>query len=164
MWYGQCVICDNVCNDHVSNLSRLACRWVRQPAGAIWLSIILCDLRVNESPCNCFSLSLRVAIVVVAIVGGHNHGDGATMLVMMEIMAVLWRWRSKAEEEKAIPCHNINCMWCLFFYAPYCLLGCDRKGSMIRWYLSLNIKIISPLVCTVAKVCRVEAPRDDRVW
>ena len=81
MWYGQCVICDNVCNDHVCNISRLACRRVRQLAGAIWLSIILCDLRVNESPCNCFTLSLGVAILVVAIVGGqpwwrrHNVGD-----------------------------------------------------------------------------------------
>ena len=44
---------------------------VRQPAGAIWLSIILCDLRVIESPCNCFTLLLRVALVVVAIVGGQ---------------------------------------------------------------------------------------------
>ena len=26
MWYGQCVICDNICNDHVCNLSRRACR------------------------------------------------------------------------------------------------------------------------------------------
>ena len=77
------MICDNVCNDHVFNSSRLACRSVRQPAGAIWLCIILCDLRVNESPCNCFTLSLRVALVVVTIVGGqpwwrrHNAGgDG----------------------------------------------------------------------------------------
>ena len=71
MWYGQCVICDNVCNDHVCNLSRIACRRVRQPVGAIWLSFILCDLRVIESPCNCFTLLLRVALVVVAIVGGQ---------------------------------------------------------------------------------------------
>ena len=98
MWYGQCVICDNVCNDHVCNLSRLECRRVRQPAGALWLSIILCDLRVIESPCNYFTLSLRVAIVVVAIVGDGNHGGGATMSVMMEIMPVLWRWRSNAQE------------------------------------------------------------------
>ena len=70
------------------------------------MSIILCDLRVIESPCNCFTLSLRVAIVVVAIVGDGNHEDGAVMLVMMEIMPVLWRWRSKAQEEKAISYHN----------------------------------------------------------
>ena len=58
------------------------------------------------SPCNCFTLSLRVAIVVVAIVGDGNHGEGAVMLVMMEIMPVLWRWRSKAQEEKAHNAHN----------------------------------------------------------
>ena len=101
------VICDNVCNDHVCKISRLACRRVRQPAGAIWLSIILCDLRVIGSPCIfCFTLSLRVAIVAVAIVGDGNHGDGAVMLVMMEIMPVLSRWRSKAQEEDAVSYHN----------------------------------------------------------
>ena len=57
-------------------------------------------------PCNCFTLSLRVAIVVVAIVGDGNHGGGATMPETMEIMPVLWRWRSKAQEEKAISYHN----------------------------------------------------------
>ena len=62
------------------------------------------------SPCNCFTLSLRVVIVVLAIVGDGNNGDGTVMLLMMEIMPVLWRWRSMAQEEKAIPCHNINCM------------------------------------------------------
>ena len=60
------------------------------------------------SPCNCINLSLRVALVVVAIVGGHNHGGGTTMMVMMKIMPVLWRWRSKEQEENAIPYHNIH--------------------------------------------------------
>ena len=59
------------------------------------------------SPCNCFTLSLRVSIVVVAIVGDGTHGDDAVMLVMMEIMPVLCRCRSKLQEEKAIPYHNI---------------------------------------------------------
>ena len=48
-----------------------------------------------------------------------------------------------------------------------CVLFClDRDGSIIRWSLSLNIKIImcSSLVCTVKKVHRFETPRDDRVW
>ena len=66
----------------------------------LWLSIILCDMRVIESPCNCFTLSLRVAIVVVAIIGDRNHGGGATMPEVMEIMPVLWRWRSKAQVER----------------------------------------------------------------
>ena len=92
--------------------SRLACRRVRQPAGAKWLSIILCDLRVNESPCNCFTLLLRVALVVVAIVGGQPW-DGATMMEIMpemEIMLVLWRWRSKAQEERPYHITIMNCM------------------------------------------------------
>ena len=75
---------------------------------AIWLSIILCDLRVIQSPCNCFILSLRVAIFVVAIVGVGNHGGGDIMSVVMEIMPVLSRWRSKAQEEKAISYHNFK--------------------------------------------------------
>ena len=48
-----------------------------------------------------------------------------------------------------------------------CILFClDHDGSIIRWSLSLNIKIImcSSLVCTVKKVCHFETPRDDRVW
>ena len=64
---------------------------------------------------------LIVALVVVAIVGGHNHGDGATMMeimsvmmeimpVMMEIMPVLWRWRSKAHEERPYHITIMNCM------------------------------------------------------
>ena len=99
------MICDNVCNDHVCNLSRLHVDEYgnrQEPYGCLY------DLHVNESPCNCFSLSLRVALAVVAIVGGHNHGGGATMLEMMEIMPVLWRWRSKAQEEKAISYHNFK--------------------------------------------------------
>ena len=48
-----------------------------------------------------------------------------------------------------------------------CILYClDRDGSIIRWSLSLNIKIIkcSSLVFTIAKTYRFEASRDDRVW
>ena len=53
-------------------------------------------------------------------------------LVMMEIMTVLWRWRSKAQE-KAIPCHNIelHVMLILFMHLMF-LLRFDRDGSMIR--------------------------------
>ena len=48
-----------------------------------------------------------------------------------------------------------------------CILFClDRVDSIIRWSLSINIKIImcSSLVCTVKKVRRFETPHDDRVW
>ena len=65
----------------------------------------MCDLRFIGSPRNCFTLLLRVALVVVAIVGDDNHGGGATMLEVMKIMPVLWRWRLKAQEEKAISYH-----------------------------------------------------------
>ena len=50
----------------------------------------------------------KFGLVVVVIVGDGNHGGGATMSVMMEIMPVLWRWRSKAQEEKAISYHNFK--------------------------------------------------------
>ena len=85
------------------------------------------------SPCNCFTLILRVALVVVAIVGGHNHGCGAIMSVVMEIMSVLWRWRSKALDEKAISYHNyeLHVMLILFMHLIV-TLRCDRDGSMIR--------------------------------
>ena len=48
-----------------------------------------------------------------------------------------------------------------------CILFClDRDGSIIRWSLIVNIKIIMcfSLVCTVNKVRRFKAPRDDWVW
>ena len=41
-------------------------------------------------------------------------------LVMMEIIPVLWRWRSKAQE-KAIPCHNIACDVNPFMHLMFCL-------------------------------------------
>jgi hypothetical protein len=41
------------------------------------------------------------------------------MLVMMEIMPVLWRWRSKAQEEKAISYHIIHACDVYPFYASY---------------------------------------------
>ena len=87
------------------------------------MSIILCDLCVNESPCICFTLSLRVAIVVVAIVGGqpwwrrHNAGGDGDHAGALEM-------EIKGTRRK---CHIIS-----QFYAPYCLLRYDRDGSMIR--------------------------------
>ena len=76
---------------------------------------LLYDLRVNvKMPCNCFTLSLVVAIVVDAIVGEDNCAHGAedlgAMLVMMEILPVLWRWRSKAQEERPYHITLLNCM------------------------------------------------------
>ena len=54
----------------------------------------------------------------------------------------------------------------LILFMHLILLRFDRCGSIIRWSLPLNIKIImcSSIVCTVKKVRRFEAPRDDRFW
>ena len=60
--------------------------------------------------------------------------------LMMEIMSVLWRWRSKAQRQKGhiISHYELHVMLILL-----CILYClDRDGSIIRWSLSLNIKII----------------------
>ena len=40
----------------------------------------------------------------------------------------------------------------------------DCDSSIIRWSLGFNIKMCSSIVCTIAKVRRFEASRDDRVW
>ena len=105
-------------------------------------------------------IALFQVVVLVAISDGQPW-SGATdldaMLVMMEIMSVLWRWRSEAQEERPyhITHYELHVMLILS-----CILFClDRDGSIIRWSLSLNLKIIkcSSLVCTVAKTCRFEA-------
>jgi hypothetical protein len=67
-------------------------------------------------------ITLFQVVVIVAISDGQPC-SGATdlnaMLVMMEIMSVLWRWRSKAQEER--PCHityyELHVM--LIIYASY---------------------------------------------
>jgi hypothetical protein len=46
-----------------------------------------------------------LAIVVEAIVGGDNH-----MTVTMEIIPVLWRWRSKAQDDNGHIMSHIDCM------------------------------------------------------
>ena len=53
-------------------------------------------------------VSLNHHVIALPIVGDDNHGGGATMSVVMEIMPVLWRWRSKAQEEKAISYHSFE--------------------------------------------------------
>ena len=59
----------------------------------------------------CYAL----AIVVDAIVGEtttrrHDDGDHGVMPVMMEIVPVLWRWRSKARDDNGHIMSHINCM------------------------------------------------------
>ena len=53
------------------------------------------------------------------------------MLVVMEIVPVRWRWRSKAQkEEKAIPCHII--LACDVYPFIMHLILLVRDGSIIR--------------------------------
>ena len=40
-----------------------------------------------------------LAIVVAAIVGRRNDGDQGVTPVTMEIMSLLWIWRSKAQDD-----------------------------------------------------------------
>ena len=99
------------------------------------MSITLCDLRVSESPCNCFTLLVRVALVVVAIVGGqpwwwhHDDGDHAgdgdlAGALEMEIKSI---------RRKAISYHNYELHVMLIpFMHLIVMLRCDRDGSMIR--------------------------------
>ena len=111
--------------------SRLACRWVRQPAGAIGLSLIYCMTCVSIIKRHVIALLYRyaLAIVIEAMVGetttwrhddgDHDDGDHGVMPVTMEIMPVLWRWRSKARDDNGHIMSHIDCMWCLSFYASY---------------------------------------------
>ena len=55
----------------------------------------------------CVSIHLVIAlfqvVVIVAMDGGQPRSgamDLGAMLVKMEILPVLWRWRSKAQEER----------------------------------------------------------------
>ena len=70
----------------------------------------------------CFALLYRyeLAIVVVATVGAttswrhvdgdQDDGDHGVMPVTMEIMPVLWRWRSKARDDNGHIMSHIDCM------------------------------------------------------
>ena len=45
-----------------------------------------------QTPCNCFTLSLCIS-------DSCQAGDQGVKPVTMEIMTVLWRWRSKAQDD-----------------------------------------------------------------
>ena len=145
MWYGHCY--------KIVVWNEFYCK---QPAGAIWLSFFL--LRpawcryIHEIYCNGVRQSWW-----------RRHGPWCHAGRMMEIMPWRTRWRSSAR--RTISYHIIHaCDVNPFMHLI--LLRFDRNGSIIRWFLSHNIKIImcSSLVCTIKKVRRFETPRDDRVW
>ena len=122
--------------------SRLACRWVRQPSIAIWLSLIfLYDMRVNIQR-HVIALVYRyeLAIVVVAMTWWwqpcgapwrRRHAGGRWRSCQR-----VWWWRSRHKKGYTIS-HIMNCMWCLSFMH---LILLRRDSSIIRWSLTLNTK------------------------
>ena len=52
-----------------------------------------------QSPCNCFTLSLRGSDSRDSNSWRDDNGDQGVKPVMMVIMTVLWRWRSKAQDD-----------------------------------------------------------------
>ena len=75
------------------------CKSYRQLAGALWLLLycMRCTRHVIA-----FLYHYALPIVVEAIVGETTtmlHGDQGVKPVTMEIMTVLWRWRSKAQDD-----------------------------------------------------------------
>ena len=97
------------------------CRSYRQLAGAIWLSFYCMN-------CNHHVIALlyhyALAIVVEAIVGETTqryNGDQGVKPVMMVIMTVLWRWRSKAQDDDG---HIISLILLACDVYPLCILFC----------------------------------------
>ena len=75
------------------------CKSYRQPVGALWLSLYCMK-------CKCHVIALlylyALAIVVEAILARRprrNDGDQGVEPMTMEIMTMLWRWRSKAQDD-----------------------------------------------------------------
>ena len=148
MWYGQCYKID-VWDDPFVNYDNR-----QEPYGCFILLWPACCIYIY--PCDIYCID-----------GGQprwrRHGPWCHAGGMMEIIPWRTRWRSSAR--RTISYHIIHaCDVNPFMHLI--LLRFDRNGSIIRWSLSHNIKIImcSSLVCTVTKVRRFETPRDDRVW
>ena len=141
-------------------------RWSCFPqlAKALWLSLycIRCKRQI-------IALLYRYAIAIVAraIVGEttmwwHIVRDQGVMLVTMEIMTVLWRWRSKAQDDNG---HIMSHIFIACDVYPLCILFCLEWRHHYKMIPSLNFKKKCSLrVCTIAKVRRAQTPRDDRVW
>ena len=118
MWYGQDVMRYKLLYKII-----MFCWSYRQLAKALWLSLYCIRCK-----CQIIALLYRYAIAIVAkaIVGektmwwhvdkDQDDGDHGVMPVTMEIMTVLWRWRSKAQDDDGhIMSHIFHCMWCLSF-------------------------------------------------
>ena len=134
--------------------------------------IFIVNINNRQEPYGCpfsfYGLRAKYISMWYIVMVEDNQGGGA-----MDLGAtpVEW-WRSyhdaqDGDQMREGPYHitlSMHVMLILFMHLI--LLRCDHGVSIIRWSLEINIKIImcSSLVCTVKKVCRFEAPRDDRVW
>ena len=165
MWYGQGVMRYKLVYKMI-----MFCWSYWQLAEALWLSLyyIRCKRQI-------IALLYRyvIAIVARAIVGemtmwrhidiDQDDGDHGVMPVMMEIMTMLWRWRSKAQDDDGHIMSHIFWLHMMFIFYTFNFVLID--GSIIRWSLTkFQDKKCSPWVCTVAKVRRAQTPHDDRVW
>ena len=75
------------------------CKSYQQPAGPLWLSLYCMKCKHHVIA---LLYHYALAIVVEAIVGETticNDRDQGVEPVMMEIMTMLWRWRSKAQDD-----------------------------------------------------------------
>ena len=78
-----------------------------------------------QSPCNCFTLSLSGSDSRRSNSWRDDHDalmkDQGVKLVMMVIMTVLWRWRSKAHDDDG---HIISLILIACDVYPLCILFC----------------------------------------
>ena len=74
-----------------------------------------------QTPCNCFTLSLCISDSCRS----NSWRDDNDKPVTMEIMTVLWRWRSKAQDDDG---HIISLTLIACDVYPLCILFClDRR-------------------------------------
>ena len=78
-----------------------------------------------QMPCNCFTLSLSCSNSRGSIRLARRErcydGDQGVAPVMMVIMTVLWRWRSKAQDDDG---HIISLILIACDVYPLCILSC----------------------------------------
>ena len=90
--------------------------------------MVVALLYAMQSPCNCFTLSLSGSDSRRSIKLERRQrcydGDQGVASVTMVIMTVLWRWRSKAQDDDG---HIISLILIACDVYPLCILFClDR--------------------------------------
>ena len=123
------------------------CWSYRQLAEALWLS--LCCIRCKYQ---IIALLYRYAIAIVAraIVGettmwrhidiDQDDEDHGVVPVMIDIMTVLWRWRSKAQDDHA---HIMSHIFIAYDVYLLYILFCFFYASILRWSLTNYQEVFS---------------------